>query len=211
MGFYAPAQIVRDARAHGVQLRPICVNASYWDNVMEPDGPGGLALRLGFRQIQAMREEDVAWLTAARGNGYQDVEAVWRKAGVSPKMIQALAEADAFHSLGLSRREALWAAKALTAERPLPLFAQDLEGESIAEDPAYLPQMTEGEEVVEDYVSMRLTLRAHPVALIRHRLTPGMGQSPAAPTVLGASEDQKPDLIVKHRPAHSDSHLRLVR
>jgi error-prone DNA polymerase len=170
-----------------------------------------LALRLGFRQIQAMREEDVAWLTAARGNGYQDVEAVWRKAGVSPKMIQALAEADAFHSLGLSRREALWAAKALTAERPLPLFAQDLEGESIAEDPAYLPQMTEGEEVVEDYVSTRLTLRAHPVALIRHRLTPGMGQSPAAPTVLGASEDQKPDLIVKHRPAHSDSHLRLVR
>jgi DNA polymerase III alpha subunit len=126
-------------------------------------------------------------------------------------MIQALAEADAFHSLGLSRREALWAAKAITAERPLPLFAQDLEGENIAEDPAYLPQMTKGEEVVEDYVSMRLTLRAHPVALIRHRLTPGMGQSPAAPTVLGASEDQKPNLIMKHRPIHSDSKLRLVR
>jgi len=71
--------------------------------------------------------------------------------------------------------------------------------------------MTEGEEVVEDYVSMRLTLRAHPVALIRHRLTPGMGQSPALPTVLGASEDQKPDLIVKHSPAHSDTNLRLVR
>ena len=211
MGFYAPAQIVRDACAHGVQLRPICINASYWDNVMEPDGAGGLALRLGFRQIQAMREEDVAWLTAARGNGYQDVDAVWRKAGVSPKMIQALAEADAFHSLGLSRREALWAAKAITAERPLPLFAQDLEGENIAEDPAYLPQMTQGEEVVEDYVSMRMTLRAHPVALIRHRLTPGMGQSPAAPTILGASDDKKPDLIVKHRPSHSDSKLRLVR
>ena len=211
MGFYAPAQIVRDACAHGVQLRPICINASYWDNVMEPDGAGGLALRLGFRQIQAMREEDVAWLTAARGNGYQDVDTVWRKAGVSPKMIQALAEADAFHSLGLSRREALWAAKAITAERPLPLFAQDLEGENIAEDPAYLPQMTQGEEVVEDYVSMRMTLRAHPVALIRHRLTPGMGQSPAAPTILGASDDKKPDLIVKHRPSHSDSKLRLAR
>jgi DNA polymerase III alpha subunit len=211
MGFYAPAQIVRDACAHGVQLRPICVNASYWDNVMEPDGAGGLALRLGFRQIQAMREEDVAWLTAARGNGYQDVDAVWRKAGVSPKMIQALAEADAFHSLGLSRREALWAAKAITAERPLPLFAQDLEGENIAEDPAYLPQMTQGEEVVEDYVSMRMTLRVHPVALIRHRLTPGMGQSPAAPTILGASDYKKPDLLVKHRPTHSDSKLRLVR
>jgi error-prone DNA polymerase len=185
MGFYAPAQIVRDARAHGVQVWPVCVNASYWDNVMEPDGTGGLAIRLGFRQVKSMPEDEVAWLTSARGNGYTDVDAVWRKAGISPKMIQALAEADAFHSLGLPRRAALWAAKAIMADRPLPLFSQNLEGECIVEPQVHLPQMTEGEAVVEDYVSMRLTLRSHPVALIRHRLTPGMGQGPVAAVAVG--------------------------
>ena len=191
MGFYAPAQIVRDARTHGVPVRPICINASYWDNVIEPDGTGGLAIRLGFRQIKSMSEDEVAWLTAARGNGYRDVEAVWQKAGLSPKMIQALAEADAFKGLGLSRRTALWAAKAITADRPLPLFSQDLGGEGIVEAQVHLPEMTEGEEVIEDYVSMRLTLRSHPVALIRHRLTPGMGHAPAVPVGLES---------VSHRP-----------
>ena len=192
MGFYAPAQIVRDARTRGVLVRPICINASYWDNVIEPDGTGGLAIRLGFRQIKSMSEDEVAWLTAARGNGYRDVEAVWQKAGLSPKMIQVLAEADAFKGLGLSRRTALWAAKAITADRPLPLFSQDLGGEGIVEAQVHLPEMTEGEEVVEDYVSMRLTLRSHPVALIRHRLTPGMGQAPAAPVGL-ESVSRRPD------------------
>ena len=174
MGFYAPAQIVRDARAHGVEVRPVCVNASYWDNVMEPDGRGGLALRLGFRQIKGMGEEDAAWLTAARGNGYHEVADLWRRAGLGPAVIARLAEADAFAGCGLSRRAALWAAKAVAADRPLPLFAQDLGGEVIEEPAAHLPQMTLGEQVVEDYVALRLSLRAHPVALLRHRLTPGM-------------------------------------
>ncbi|MEC9312042.1 MAG: error-prone DNA polymerase, partial [Pseudomonadota bacterium] len=172
MGFYAPAQIVRDARAHGVEVRPICINASYWDNVMEPDGQGGLALRLGFRQIKGLSDEDVSWLTAARGNGYTEVQDVWRKAGLPPPVIERLAEADAFAVLGLSRREALWQAKAITAKKPLPLFERELEGEAIDEPTAHLPQMTLGEEVVEDYVAMRLSLRAHPVALLRHILTP---------------------------------------
>lgn len=189
MGFYAPAQIVRDAREHGVKVYPICINASFWDNAMEPDGTGGLAIRLGFRQIKGLAEDEAAWLTSARGNGYADVQSLWRRAGLSPKMIQALAEADAFYILGLSRREALWDAKAITADKPLPLFSQDLDGESILEDPAHLLKMTEGEEVVEDYVSMRLTLRAHPVALIRHRLTPGMGQAPANPAVIDSTSD----------------------
>ncbi|MDE4133047.1 error-prone DNA polymerase [Phaeobacter sp. QD34_3] len=172
MGFYAPAQIVRDARAHGVEVRPICINASYWDNVMEPDGQGGLALRLGFRQIKGLSDEDISWLTAARGNGYTEVQDVWRKAGLPPPVIERLAEADAFAVLGLSRREALWQAKAITAKKPLPLFERELEGEAIDEPAAHLPQMTLGEEVVEDYVALRLSLRAHPVALLRHILTP---------------------------------------
>lgn len=175
MGFYAPAQIVRDAREHGVEVRPVCINASYWDNVMEPDGKGGLAVRLGFRQLRGMAEEEASWITAARGNGYAVVEDVWRRAGVSPRLLARLAEADAFAGLRLSRREALWAARAITGEKPLPLFAGDLDGEGIVEPAAYFPEMSEGEQVVEDFVSMRLTLRSHPIALIRHMLTPDKG------------------------------------
>jgi DNA-directed DNA polymerase III PolC len=172
MGFYAPAQIIRDAREHGVQVRPVCVNNSFWDNVMEPDGVGGLALRLGFRQIKGLREDDAAWLCAARGNGYPGVADVWRRAGLPPAVVARLAEADAFASLGLTRRQALWEAKALTAAAPLPLFALDMDGEGIVEPAAHLPQMTLGEEVVEDYVAMRFSLRAHPLALLRPLLTP---------------------------------------
>ena len=178
MGFYAPAQIVRDARAHGVDVRPVCVNHSYWDNVMERTGraePHDLALRLGFRQIKALKEEEGRWLAAARGNGFRDVEDVWRKAGASPRTLKALAEADAFADLGLNRREALWKAEAIRSAKPLPLFDGLLEGEGITEVLAELPKMTEGEEVVEDYVAMRLSLRTHPMALLRHVLTPERG------------------------------------
>lgn len=175
MGFYAPAQIVRDAREHGVTVLPVSINASFWDNVMEPDGRGGLALRLGFRQIKGLREEDAAWLTAARGNGYQALRDVWRRAGLPPKVLVRLAEADVFADIGLNRREALWEAKALDADKPLPLFAGDLEGDGIVEPAAHLPEMTEGEQVVEDYVALRLTLRRHPVALLRPILTPDQG------------------------------------
>ncbi len=174
MGFYAPAQIVRDAREHGVEVRPPDINASTWDNIMEPDGKGGLALRLGFRQIKAMREEEGTWIAAARGNGYLSVEDVWRRAGVEPRLLRVLAEADVFASLDLTRRDALWAAAALTSDQPLPLFAGDMDGEGIVEPAAHLPQMTAGEHVVEDYVAMRLTLRAHPIAFLRHKLTPGI-------------------------------------
>jgi DNA-directed DNA polymerase III PolC len=174
MGFYAPAQIVRDARDHGVEVRPVCINRSRWDNVMERTERGDLALRLGFRQIKAMREEEADWLTAARGNGYTAVDDVWRRAGLEAKTLTILAEADAFATLGISRRDALWAARALVPKKELPLFSGDLDGEGIVEAAVHLPQMTEGEAVVEDYVAMRLTLRSHPVALIRDRLSPGI-------------------------------------
>ncbi len=110
MGFYAPAQIVRDAREHGVDGAPRRINASFWDNVMEPDGQGGLALRLGFRQIKAMAEDEAHWITAARGNGYPTVRGCLAAGrDWAGKLLRILAEADAFASLGLSRREALWA------------------------------------------------------------------------------------------------------
>ena len=179
MGFYAPAQIVRDAREHGVVVRPVCINASFWDNVMEPDGRGGLALRLGFRQIKGLAEEDATWLTAARGNGYVEVGDVWRRAGLGPAVLERLAEADAFAALGVTRREALWAAKAIASAKPLPLFARDMEGEAIDEPTAHLPEMSLGENVVEDYVATRLSLKAHPVGLLRHILTPGGAETGA--------------------------------
>ncbi|MEM1075785.1 MAG: error-prone DNA polymerase [Pseudomonadota bacterium] len=191
MGFYAPAQIVRDAREHGVEVRPICINASFWDNVMEADGHGGLALRLGFRQIKGLAEEDAAWLTAARGNGYRSVRDVWRRAGLSPAVVERLAEADVFTKLDLNRREALWDAKALAPGAPLPLFAGDIDGEVIDEPAALLPEMSLGEHVVEDYVAMRLTLKAHPMALLRHHLTPQPGTKP---TPVPVSDRKAPDL-----------------
>lgn len=184
MGFYAPAQIVRDAREHGVDVRPICVNRSSWDNVMERTERGDLALRLGFRQIKSLREEDAEWLTAARHNGYTAIEDVWRRAGLDAGALTTLAEADAFSSLGIARREALWAARALTPKQELPLFAADLDGEGIVEPAVHLPQMTEGENVVEDYVAIRMTLRSHPVALIRHRLSPGIDQRLLVPNTI---------------------------
>ncbi|WP_299745053.1 error-prone DNA polymerase [uncultured Tateyamaria sp.] len=191
MGFYAPAQIVRDAREHGVEVRPICVNASFWDNTMEPDGRGGLALRLGFRQLKGMSEEDASWLTAARGNGYRSVRDVWRRAGLGPAVIVRLAEADAFATAGINRREALWEAKAIVPGSALPLFSTDLDGEVVDEPAALLPEMTLGEEVVEDYVSTRLTLRAHPVGLLRHILTPGAAPVEVLPTTQAAPDLSK--------------------
>ncbi len=178
MGFYAPAQIVRDAREHGVEVRPVCVNASYWDTAMEPDGRGGLALRLGFRQVRALREDEAIWIAAARGNGYREVGDLWRRAGLAPKSLRALAEADAFAGLGLSRREAIWAAKAIAGTRPLPLFDGDLDGEGIVEPAARLPAMGAGEEVIHDYAATRLTLRAHPMSFLRPRLSPGVALVP---------------------------------
>jgi len=171
MGFYAPAQIVRDAREHGVVVLPPCINRSQWDNVME-DREGVLALRLGFRQIKGLAEDEALWVVAARGNGYLGIEDVERRAGVTPATVTRLAEADVFASLGLARRDALWAAQALSGGAELPLFAGDMDGEGIVEPAVQFRAMTEGEAVVEDYVSMRLTLRSHPMALLRGVLTP---------------------------------------
>lgn len=175
MGFYAPAQIVRDAREHGIEVRPICVNNSTWDNTLERRADGTLALRLGFRQIKGFREEDAAWIVAARGNGYPDPEALWLRAGLTPSALERLAEADAYADMGLGRRNALWQVKAIRAPKPLPLFNDPLDGEGIVEPKIDLPAMHLGEEMVEDYVAMRLSLRAHPMELLRpnmHGLTP---------------------------------------
>ncbi len=167
MGFYAPAQIVRDVRDHNVEVRPICVNKSGWDNLLERRNDGQLALRLGFRQIKGFREENAGWIVAARGNGYTDPESLWLRAGIAPAVLERLAEADTFAGMGLTRRDALWQVRAIRAPKPLPLFSDPLDGEGVREPEVTLPSMHLGEEVVEDYVAMRLTLRAHPMELLR--------------------------------------------
>ncbi|WP_186392349.1 MULTISPECIES: error-prone DNA polymerase [unclassified Pannonibacter] len=183
MGFYAPAQIVRDAREHGVEVRPVSVNHSAWDNTLERRSDGALALRLGFRQIKGLREADCQVIAASRGNGYPDVETIWQRTRLKGDVLQRLAEGDALTCLGLTRRTALWQVKALGQARTLPLFS-GMDGEAIAEPEVALPSMSLGEEVVEDYVALRLSLRAHPMELLR----------PALPGLTAHDQLTRPDL-----------------
>jgi error-prone DNA polymerase len=228
MGFYAPAQIVRDAREHSVEVRPVDVNHSFWDCTLEPVCPSpsrfagpslspfygeragvrGHALRLGLRQIKGFAQADAERLVAAREDGYPDPRALWRRSGLGRGALERLAEADAFRSMGLDRRRALWALKAL-GDQPLPLFALKPsptkekssppiggreQGEGDFSEPAslesptsprpspppgveregiamsLLPEMPLGEHVVEDYASLGLTLKRHPLAFLRTEL-----------------------------------------
>jgi len=219
MGFYAPAQIVRDAREHGVIVHPPDINHSDFDCTLEADADsaGGLALRLGLRQIKGFAAADAERLVGVRGAGYRDARGLWLRAGLSQAAMDTLARADGFGSLGLSRRQALWAIKGLGAPllplfaaaearaaaappphprrtfgSPLPLplplvgggegrgsVATEGEGEGAArsaepepgrEPEVALPVASAGEEVVEDYRVLRLSLKDHPLALLRPAL-----------------------------------------
>ena len=249
MGFYAPAQIVRDAREHGVQVLPVDVNCSMWDNTLE-DSRGGAetrreegeerdfsrqdaktprgraapqanpssatfpygvtdaleaaspqteplgvlaswrdvdtpslrasapprepkpALRLGLRQVDGLPEAAAARIVAGREAGpYRDVRELQERAGLSPAVIERLASADCFNSLGLTRRQALWDARSLIAAPDLPLFAAAAARDEGAERvPTRLPLMPLSEEVVADYQTQRLSLKAHPLAFLRASL-----------------------------------------
>jgi len=168
MGFYAPAQIVRDAREHGVELREADVNFSEWDNTLEPSG-NSFALRLGLRQVDGMTRDAVERLTQARDEPFDSLADLAARTGLMGRTIRALAAADAFRSLGLDRRAALWEAKALRDAPDLPLFlrGQDEGGEPLAS----LPPMPLCEQVVADYQTLRLSLKAHPMAFLRSSMT----------------------------------------
>ncbi|MDV6332311.1 error-prone DNA polymerase [Asticcacaulis sp. 201] len=165
MGFYSPAQLVRDARDHGVEVRPVCVNRSRWDCTLESTGaPGAFAVRLGLRLIKGLSNVDAAQLIMARADTpFGDVDAVWRRSGLPVSSLVHLAEADAFlPALGKPRREALWALKGLR-DTPLPLF----DSTPSTEPAVHLKPMTAGSEVVQDYGHVGLSLRRHPVAFLR--------------------------------------------
>jgi error-prone DNA polymerase len=171
MGFYAPAQIVRDVREHQVEVRAIDINASHWDNRLERDIRGRLALRLGFRQMDGFRAAWAEALVQARREGgrFVSIERLARRADLPSAALRLLADADAFGSLGLSRRQALWEVRR-TPSTELPLFAAAKARELGAEPDMQLPQMPTAEEVVTDYQVLRLSLKDHPMAFLRARL-----------------------------------------
>ncbi len=175
MGFYAPAQIVRDAQAHDVQVRPPCINASRWDCTLEPTGGRYLAVRLGLRQVRGLSNADGAAIVGARSTTlFDSIDDVWRRSGVQRGAIEKLADADAFHAFGADRRQGLWKVRGL-GEAPLPLFAAaDRAAETISaegiEPSVALRPLTDGREVIEDYRSLQLSLRAHPLTFVRGEL-----------------------------------------
>jgi error-prone DNA polymerase len=170
MGFYAPAQIVRDARDHGVEVRPVDVNRSDWDCTLEPSAGPMRALRLGLRQVKGFLEGDALALMKHRDDGYAGPHALMQRAGLSAAAIACLARGDAFGSTALARRPALWAARGVPPAPP-PLLAA-LEPQDGSRETPVLPAMSLGEEVVEDYTTLRLSLKAHPMQLLRPRFEP---------------------------------------
>jgi error-prone DNA polymerase len=188
MGFYAPAQIVRDAQDHGVEMRPVDVNLSDWDCTLE-EGPPACerlharhaamkdsirsthAVRLGLRQVSGFQQAHALKIESVRGRGFDSVRDLWLRTRLPPYALERLAEADAFRSLGLDRRDALWAVRALERagdKDNLPLFARVKMPE--LEPDADLPPMLPGEQVVEDYRHLHLSLKAHPLSFIRDEL-----------------------------------------
>ncbi|HYG48491.1 MAG TPA: error-prone DNA polymerase [Allosphingosinicella sp.] len=212
MGFYQPAQLVKDAQNHGVEVRPVCINRSRWDTRMEgfaspsPDGEGDhpkggggvtgrgldrsplhhpsggppphashgeadlIPLRLGLRMVRGLSNLHAARVLAARADTpFTSIEDVWRRSGVPVAALEKLADADAFAALGLDRRQALWRVRGL-GEAPLPLFAA---ADALGTEPEVaLTPLTGGREVVEDYRTVQLSLREHPVAFLRGALGP---------------------------------------
>jgi error-prone DNA polymerase len=247
LGFYAPAQLVRDAREHGVEVREVDVNLSDWDCTLEPlpsssgrgaggkggqrlssgpsdhprvKSPGGEglhprhaemtphirtthAVRLGLRQIVGVKEKDMLQLVNQRGQGYDSVRDLWLRSGLSSTVLERLADADAFRSLGLDRRQALWAVRGLDRvgdQDDLPLFASRPERET--EPDVRLPPMPLGAHVIEDYRRLSLSLKAHPASFMRARLSArGILRSEALRSVRNGERVMVAGLVlVRQRP-----------
>ena len=173
MGFYAPAQIVRDAREHGVQARSVDVSFSNWDCTLEPhEKENKPALRLGLRQVDGLQEAEAEKIIAARTKkAFRDIHDLKRRSGVKHTTLETLAAADAFRSLGLDRRQSLWHVKGLARGEALPLFDWSNVREEGEEPAVCLPKMPLSEHVINDYQTLRLSLKAHPMSFLRKELS----------------------------------------
>jgi error-prone DNA polymerase len=167
MGFYQPAQIVADARNHNVEVRPIDINYSAWDNLLEEKVDNYHSLRLGFRQVKGINKDDIEFLILHRKEFFVSIQQL-RDIGISSSTLETLADADAFRSIGLDRRQALWQVSA-SHDQPTGIFrGQQFNIED--EKKVALPEMMLSEHVVHDYASTSLSLKAHPVSFIREKL-----------------------------------------
>lgn len=166
MGFYQPAQIVIDAQKHGVEVLPVDINFSSWDNTLE-QSCGKMALRLGFRQVKGMKQDEVDLLVQSRVKPFKTIVELF-EASITQTTLEQLADADAFRSIGIDRRKALWEVSALT-DRPTAMF-KGQPATSTSEDDVVLPEMSAAEHVVQDYSSTSLSLKAHPVHFVRQQL-----------------------------------------
>ena len=167
MGFYRPAQIVIDAQNHKVEVRPIDINHSFWDNTLENVPGKRCALRLGFRQVKGLKEAEIQLLIDARINPFTHIHQLL-DAGISNTALEKLADADAFRSIGFDRRQVFWEASAL-ADRPIGLF-EGQPSASASETDVQLPEMTLSEHVIHDYAATSLSLKQHPVGFVREQL-----------------------------------------
>ncbi|CAN5812670.1 error-prone DNA polymerase [soil metagenome] len=167
MGFYQPAQLIADAKKHGVEVRSVDINLSDWDNKLEEQCGKFKALRMGFRQVNSLRKEDIELLVLNRKTSYSSINAL-RDIGLPETALETLADADAFRSIDLDRRQALW--EVSTKDRPVVMYAgqqpADAAGENIS-----LPVMTPSEHVVQDYATTSLSLKAHPLSFLREKLS----------------------------------------
>ena len=166
MGFYQPAQIVIDARKHGVEVKQADINHSMWDNQLEETSGKYCALRLGLRNIKGLRQEDAEKLISARKNHFKDISEL-RHTDLTEAALEKLADADTFRSVGLDRRQALW--QASTKDRPAAIF-NGKASEGIDDQKVDLPMMSLPEHVAHDYVTTSLSLKAHPVSFVRDQL-----------------------------------------
>ncbi len=190
MGFYSPSQLVRDAREHGIEMRPPDINLAGFDCSLEPcpavagrlhphhremarDIRSTHAVRLGLRHIKGIGEKEAERIFEARGKGYESVRDLWLRAGLSRGALECLADADAFGSIGLGRREALWQVRALDEAAKggeMPLFDRNGSDDLVREVVVSLPQMRQSEAVIEDYRTLSLSLKGHPVGFLRDKL-----------------------------------------
>ena len=202
MGFYAPAQIVRDAIEHDVEVREADVNLSDWDNTLEPGTAEHHAVRLGFRQIDGLREDEMEKLLEARINGFDCAEDVRPKSGISRRAMEQLAAADAFRSMGQDRRSALWAARGESQGKTLPLFASAGLAEQGRENSTQLPEMPLAEHVLQDYQTTRLSLKDHPMHFLRSHYSSMRTVSTLEATSLsnGARAQTAGIVLVRQRP-----------
>jgi len=167
LGFYGPAQLVQDARRHGVEVRAVDVTHSDWDCTLESSGADQPAIRLGLRMVSGLHQAVAERITAERVNGpFTSTQDLALRCALNEADLKALASADALASLSGHRRQQVWDAAAL---RPAPAL---LQGVPVLETPLDLPPAPEGQEVVFDYAALGLTLRRHPLALLRAQLAP---------------------------------------